>query len=81
MIPEVIQGLTAVAEIAIIVNKRKEIDFIQSHTMIRLPGAHYRSEPCDSQQGNKRILRLFLFYFFKFFNKTLYLIFPNLINT
>ena len=67
MIPDVTQGLTAVAEIVIIVNKRKETDFVHSHTMIRLPGAHYRSDPCDSQQGNYRILHLFLRFFFFFF--------------
>ena len=47
------QGLTAVAEIAIIVNKRKEFDFRRSQTIILLPGAHYRSDMCNSQQGNK----------------------------
>ena len=47
------QGLTAVAEIAIIVNKRKELDFRKSQTTILLPGAHYRSDHCNSQKGNK----------------------------
>ena len=53
MIPDLTQGLTAVAEIAIIVNKRKEIDFIRLQTIILLPGAHYRSDLCNSQQGNR----------------------------
>ena len=53
MIPDLIQGLTAVAEIAIIVNKGKDFDFRKSQTIILLPGAHYRSDHCESQQGNK----------------------------
>ena len=53
MIPDLTQGLTAVAEIAIIVNKRKEFDFRKSQTIILLPGAHYRSDMCDSQKGNR----------------------------
>ena len=53
MIPDLTQGLTAVAEIAIIVNKGKEFDFRRSQTTILLPGAHYRSDHCDSQKGNK----------------------------
>ena len=53
MIPDLTQGLKAVAEIVIIVNKRKDFDFRRSQTIILLPGAHYRSDMCDSQQGNR----------------------------
>ena len=53
MIPDLTQGLTAVAEIAIIVNKGKEFDFRKSQTIILLPGAHYRSDHCNSQHGNR----------------------------
>ena len=53
MIPDLTQGLTAVAEIAIIVNKGKEFDYRRLQTIILLPGAHYRSDHCDNQQGNK----------------------------
>ena len=53
MIPDLTQSLTAVAEIAIIVNKGKDFDFRKSQTIILLPGAHYRSDHCDSQHGNK----------------------------
>ena len=53
MILDLTQGLTAVAEIAIIVNKGKEFDFRKLKTIILLPGAHYRPDHCDSQQGNR----------------------------
>ena len=53
MILDLTQGLTAVAEIAIIVNKRKDFDFRRSQTIILLPGAHYRSDHCNSQHGNR----------------------------
>ena len=63
MIPDLTQGLTAVAEIAIIVNKRKEFDFRRSQTIILLPGAHYRSDHCDSQQGNRDLKLKSMFNF------------------
>ena len=53
MILDLTQGLKAVAEIVIIVNKRKDFDFRKSQTIILLPGAHYRSDHCNSQKGNR----------------------------
>ena len=63
MIPDLTQGLTAVAEIVIIVNKRKDFDFRKSRTIILLPGAHYRSDLCDSQQGNRDLKLKSMFNF------------------
>ena len=63
MIPDLTQGLTAVAEIAIIVNKRKDFDFRRSQTIILLPGAHYRSDMCDSQKGNRDLKLKSMFNF------------------